>query len=96
MKSRTSFFNPAVLRKDITRFAPLWGMYLVAVENILAVPVSLPEEDGSWMAELAPGMVYIAPSTGQPVAPVLWAMGMIVSAFGIGIWYESWHKRKKR
>lgn len=29
MKSRTSFFNPAVLRKDITRFAPAWGLYTV-------------------------------------------------------------------
>ena len=71
------------------------GMYLLAVENILAVPVKLPEADGSWMAEVSPGMIYITPETGQPVAPVLWAMGMIVSAFGIGIWYESWHKRKK-
>ena len=29
MKLRTSFFNPAVLKKDITRFAPLWGLYTV-------------------------------------------------------------------
>lgn len=29
MKSKTSFFNPTVLRKDITRFAPLWGLYTV-------------------------------------------------------------------
>lgn len=27
MKSRTSFFNATVLRKDITRFAPVWGLY---------------------------------------------------------------------
>ena len=27
MKSRTSFFNGTVLKKDITRFAPLWGLY---------------------------------------------------------------------
>ena len=31
MKSRTLFFNPAVFRKDITRFAPLWGLYLVGM-----------------------------------------------------------------
>ena len=31
MKLRTSFFNPAVLRKDITRFAPLWGLYFVGM-----------------------------------------------------------------
>ena len=29
MKLRTSFFNPAVLKKDITRFAPVWGLYSV-------------------------------------------------------------------
>lgn len=27
MKLRTSFFNTTVLRKDITRFAPVWGLY---------------------------------------------------------------------
>lgn len=31
MKLRTSFFNFSVLRKDITRFSPLWGLYTVAV-----------------------------------------------------------------
>lgn len=29
MKSRISFFNSTVLRKDLTRFAPVWGLYLV-------------------------------------------------------------------
>ena len=29
MKSRTSFFNGTVLKKDITRYAPLWGLYTV-------------------------------------------------------------------
>ena len=29
MKSRTSFFDRTVLKKDITRFAPLWGLYLI-------------------------------------------------------------------
>ncbi|MBQ7415915.1 MAG: hypothetical protein IJW14_02625 [Oscillospiraceae bacterium] len=29
MKSRTSFFNLTVLRKDITRFAPVWSLYLI-------------------------------------------------------------------
>lgn len=31
MKSRTSFFNTTVLKKDITRFAPVWGLYSVGV-----------------------------------------------------------------
>lgn len=29
MKLRTSYFNSTVLRKDITRFAPVWGLYTV-------------------------------------------------------------------
>ena len=29
MKLRTSFFNPGVLQKDLTRFAPLWGLYTI-------------------------------------------------------------------
>ena len=29
MKLRTSFFNGSVLRKDITRFAPVWGLYTI-------------------------------------------------------------------
>ena len=29
MKLKTSFFNPTVLKKDITRFAPLWGLYTI-------------------------------------------------------------------
>ena len=29
MKLKTSFFNPTVLKKDVTRFAPLWGLYTV-------------------------------------------------------------------
>jgi len=29
MKLRTSYFDKSVLRKDITRFAPLWGLYLI-------------------------------------------------------------------
>ena len=30
MKSRTSFFDKSVLRKDLTRFSPLWALYLIA------------------------------------------------------------------
>ena len=29
MKSRTSFFNTTVLKKDITRFAPVWVLYAI-------------------------------------------------------------------
>ena len=29
MKLRTSFFNPTVFFKDITRYFPVWGLYLI-------------------------------------------------------------------
>lgn len=38
MKSRTSFFNTTVLRKDITRFAPVWGLYTVGLLTFLLMP----------------------------------------------------------
>ena len=31
MKSRTSSFNRTVFRKDLTRFAPCWGIYLIVL-----------------------------------------------------------------
>ena len=31
MKSRTSFFNTTVFKKDVTRFAPLWGLYTLCM-----------------------------------------------------------------
>ena len=31
MKSRTSFFDKTLLRKNITRFAPVWGVYLMCL-----------------------------------------------------------------
>lgn len=43
MKSRTSFFNPTVLRKDITRFAPAWGLYTVF--SLLAVFLFLADQN---------------------------------------------------
>lgn len=43
MKSRTSFFNGAVLRKDITRFAPAWGLYLTGM--LLLALTFFTEED---------------------------------------------------
>ncbi len=35
MKSKTSFSKLTPLKKDITRFAPLWGLYLVGVLMVL-------------------------------------------------------------
>lgn len=41
MKSRTSFFNKTVFKKDVTRFAPAWGAYLIVL--VLAL-ISLADE----------------------------------------------------
>ena len=38
MKSRTSFFNGTILRKDITRYAPVWGLYAIGMFLILFLP----------------------------------------------------------
>lgn len=43
MKLRTSFFNGTILRKDLTRFAPLWGLYTIL--ELLFV-ILLVDQDG--------------------------------------------------
>ena len=35
MKSRTSFFKPVTLKKDLLRFAPVWALYLVGMLLVL-------------------------------------------------------------
>ena len=49
MKSRTSFFNAAVLRKDITRFAPVWGLYLT---GMLLLALTFFTEENYQLAEI--------------------------------------------
>lgn len=66
-----------------------------AMEPVLIV---LPEADGSWYAKITPDgeeIQYRAPETGGPVPPVLSAMGMVLSGYFIGIWYENWHKQRR-
>ena len=40
MKLRTSFFNPTVFKKDLTRFAPTWVLYSVGLFMVLAAVMS--------------------------------------------------------
>lgn len=47
MKSRISFFNISVLRKNLTRFAPVWLLYAVA--EVLGV-LALGGEESGWYA----------------------------------------------
>ncbi len=52
MKLRASFFDKTVFRKDITRFAPLWGLYLIG--GLMLVP-ELVNGSSSWSIAYALG-----------------------------------------
>lgn len=53
MKSRTSFFNITVLRKDITRFAPVWALYAV---GLLLTLLLCPDKSSGGIADLLQGL----------------------------------------
>ena len=55
MKLKTSFFNPTVLRKDITRFAPLWGLYTVFMLMVVFL-LGLDENEPARFASIAPNI----------------------------------------
>lgn len=64
MKLKTSYFNEAVLNKNITRFAPLWGIYLVmGVLITLFIGSYSYDPNGARVAtaicEILPGMTVI-------------------------------------
>ena len=48
MKLRTSFFDRTAFRKDVTRFAPSWGLYSVGL--LLIFTVLMAEEPGYYRA----------------------------------------------
>ncbi len=48
MKLRTSFFNGTVLKKDITRFAPLWAVYFVGGMLVMLSTINI---SGNYAAE---------------------------------------------
>ena len=56
MKSRTSSFNLTIFKKNLTRFAPCWGLYTVGALMALILLVG----DGSnWMADNLVGAVNV-------------------------------------
>lgn len=55
MKLKTSFFNLTVLKKDLTRFSPLWGVYTVLMLLFLMI---LGTSEGT-AAQIASTMPYI-------------------------------------
>ena len=48
MKSRTSFFNGTVFRKNLTRFAPVWGLYTLCL--LLGMMLMLDRNAEYWFA----------------------------------------------
>ena len=55
MKSRTSSFNLTVFKKDITRFAPVWGSYLIFL--LLVLMNISGESDAYWRLRNVPDAI---------------------------------------
>lgn len=63
MKSRTSFFNPTILRKDITRFAPAWVLYFIGGLLVAVNVIASPYNGGSTASnlfQLLPASAFIS------------------------------------
>ena len=52
MKSRTSFFNATVFKKNLTRFAPAWGLYTVLLVLTVFTECTWVERAGSNLLNL--------------------------------------------
>lgn len=59
MKLRTSLFNPAAFKKDITRFAPAWVLYTVGLFMVLTVCV-IDTDDYFAASNLAESVSFMA------------------------------------
>ena len=80
MKLKTSFFNPAVLKKDITRFAPLWVLY-----TILQLLFVLLAFDGRVSAHIA----TTAPDILMAMGAVNMLYAILTAAFLFGDLFKS-------
>ena len=60
MKSRTSFFNLAIYKKDVTRFAPLWILYTAITMLIMLSVLGMSGRDTN----------YLTDAVGQSIAPL--------------------------
>ena len=54
MKSRTSYFNATVFQKNLTRFAPAWGLYTAGAMMMLILLITNGEK---WMADNLIGLL---------------------------------------
>ena len=60
MRSRTSFFNTTVLKKDILRFAPAWGLYTIFLLLIFSTISDFePARVGNDIADLMTSMAVL-------------------------------------
>ena len=56
MKSRASYFNATIFKKNLTRFAPCWGLYTVGA---LMGLILLIDDGGNWMVDNLVGVITI-------------------------------------
>ena len=75
MKSKTSFFDVTVLRKDITRFSPAWAIYLIG--GLLVTSILLQENSFS-MANTVLQLSF----TAMPLIAVGYALVTAMLLFG--------------
>ena len=67
MKLKVSFCNKTVLRTDITRFAPVWGTYVLGLAMLVLLqiqPIDTDEQKGSWSGASSSSAGTVLPSTG--------------------------------
>ena len=83
MKSRTSFFNPTVFQKNLTRFAPVWGLYTLC----LVLGILLMYTNGGTLKEyhFASNLAELI----QILAPINLIYGAIVAQVLFGDLYNS-------
>lgn len=96
MKSRTSFFNGAVFRKNLGRFFPLWGGYTLCL--ILGMVLMMNDNLDYWfaahLASMASGMSIInfgyAMLTAQTLFGDLWNTRMCHGLHALPMRRECW------
>ena len=60
MKSKTSFFNMTALKKDVTRYAPIWVFYTIYLLLMLfSMMSSIPAYAAETVVETMPSMLWI-------------------------------------
>lgn len=60
MKLRTSYFNGTVLKKDITRFSPIWALYTVfSLLVLMALDADTPDALAYACRDILPGMSVV-------------------------------------